>query len=52
MNPYKRSSLLCIASENGHLEIVKVMIAAGASVNQANNNGVTPLYIWPVLKIT
>ena len=36
---------LCIASQNGHLEIVKVLIAAGADVNQATKNGCTPLYV-------
>ena len=35
---------LYIASENGHLEIVKVLIASGALLDKANNYGKTQLY--------
>ena len=33
------------ASFNGHLEIVKVLIASGALLDKADNGGWTPLYI-------
>ena len=35
---------LHIASENGHLEIVKVLIASGGSVHQAMKGGATSTY--------
>ena len=38
-------TLLHIASQQGHLEIVKVLIASGGSVNEADNDGATPLHI-------
>jgi len=35
---------LCIASEEGHLEVVKYLIGNGANINQAKTkNGATPL---------
>ena len=36
---------LTIASCEGHLEIVKVLIASGALLDKANKYGCTPLYI-------
>jgi NLR family CARD domain-containing protein 3 len=36
---------LYTASSNGHLAIVKVLIEAGGNVNQAHNNGHTPLWM-------
>ena len=36
---------LWIASQKGHLEIIKVLIAAGADMIKSDNNGVTPLHI-------
>lgn len=33
-----------IASSAGHLEIVKVLLAAGADVNMTNDNGQSPLH--------
>ena len=35
---------LYIASSRGHLEIVKVLIASGALLDKADNNGFTPLH--------
>ena len=32
-----------MASQNGHVEVVRVLIDAGALINQANTNGATPL---------
>jgi ankyrin repeat protein len=34
-----------IASQNGHAEAIKALIAGGADVNKARNNGATPVYI-------
>ena len=36
---------LCSTIEKGHLEIVKVLIAGGADVNETVEDGTTPLYI-------
>ena len=36
---------LWIASEEGHLEIVKLLIESGGSVNRANSYGNIPLHI-------
>ena len=36
---------LHIASQNGHLEIVKLLIASGGLVNDANRDGETPLHL-------
>ena len=33
------------ASFNGHLEVVNVLVGAGAEVNKTNNNGDTPLHL-------
>ena len=35
---------LCQAAKEGDFETVKALIAAGADINQANNNGYTPLW--------
>ena len=35
---------LCAACENAHIEVVTVLIDAGAKVNQAANDGRTPLF--------
>ena len=32
------------ASYNGHLEVVKTLLAAGAEVDKANSDGQTPLF--------
>ena len=34
-----------MASSNGHIAIVNVLIKAGGNVNQAKTTGVSPLYI-------
>jgi uncharacterized protein len=34
---------LYVASQNSHVDVVRLLIDAGALINQANNNGVTPL---------
>jgi ankyrin repeat protein len=39
------ATLLNIASENGHTNIVQVLCANGAIVDPAKNNGATPLFI-------
>ena len=36
---------LYIACENGHLEVVKLLIKNGADINKADENQATPLYI-------
>jgi ankyrin repeat protein len=36
---------LYVASQNGHVEVVRLLIDAGALISQANNNGVTPLSV-------
>ena len=36
---------LLIASQEGHLEVVKLLIESGGSVNEADNRGATPLWI-------
>ena len=37
--------LLCIwLLDNGHQEVVQALIAAGADVNQQDNDGMTPLH--------
>src|SRR3972149_1985973 len=41
----KFNQLLCIASENGNVEVVFFLLNNGANVNQATNDGITPLYI-------
>ena len=33
------------AAENGHTEVVKLLLAAGADVNWRNHEGVTSLYM-------
>ena len=38
------STLLYIAAEKGHYEIVKLLIARGADVDKAKHDGSTPLY--------
>jgi ankyrin repeat protein len=35
--------LLCVASQNGNLSIVKLLVDSGASVNAADEDGSTPL---------
>ena len=36
----------CIVSQQGHLEVVEVLIASGGLVDKATNvDGITPLYI-------
>ena len=40
-----RHTPLTIAVEKGHMKVVKVLLAAGADVDKAMNNGATPLYI-------
>ena len=39
------ASPLYIASQNGDVDIVKVLIKAGGNVNQAATTGALPLYI-------
>ena len=36
---------LWIASEKGHLEIVRLLIESGGSVNQPHKTGATPLHV-------
>ena len=36
---------LYIASQNGHLEVVRLLIDAGADKDKARTDGATPLYI-------
>jgi ankyrin repeat protein len=35
---------LFIAAYNGHLEMARALLEAGADVNKANSNDCTPLY--------
>ena len=34
-----------VACQNGHLDIVRLLVELGAGVNYANRNGYTPCYI-------
>ncbi len=36
---------LCIAAEEGHMEVVNALIAAGADKDKADDDGTTPLFI-------
>jgi ankyrin repeat protein len=36
---------LLIASKNGHLDVVRELLACGAIVNAASNSGATPLIV-------
>ena len=36
---------LWTASQNGDVDLVRLLIDAGALINQANTNGATPLYV-------
>ena len=38
-------TFLYAASQEGHHDVVKVLLQAGCNVNQANKNGASPLYI-------
>jgi hypothetical protein len=40
-----KCSPLWVAAENGHTDVVNCLIEAGASVDQSDFQGVTPLYI-------
>ena len=39
------ATLLYMAAEHGHLEVVRALLEAGADLNQANTDGDTPLCI-------
>ena len=45
VQPMDGSSAVCMAAQNGHLEVVRVLIEAGASVDQAMEDGRTPLFL-------
>jgi ankyrin repeat protein len=36
---------LCMASQNGHCDVVEALLRGGADVNKTVNDGGTPLYI-------
>jgi len=36
---------LLLAAQNGHLDIVRFLVEAGAAIDQGNNNGSTPLWL-------
>jgi ankyrin repeat protein len=36
---------LFIASQDGHVEVARLLIEAGADIDKAKDNGVTPLYV-------
>jgi len=36
---------LLLSSQDGHLPVVKYLVENGADVNQAHNDGATPLFI-------
>ena len=38
------------AAKNGNIDRIRELIAAGANVNQQNNDGWTPLHMW-LLKV-
>ncbi len=44
ISAWEYDSKLYVAAENGDAELVKLLIAAGANVNKANEYGWTPLY--------
>jgi ankyrin repeat protein len=39
------TTLLCAAVSRGHLEIVKLLLKAGADINSPGHNNLTPLYL-------
>ena len=43
--PWDEKGLLFIAAGKGREAVVRALIEAGADINKAKNNGVTPLYI-------
>ena len=43
--PWDEKGLLFMAAEMGHEAVVRALIEAGADVNKASNDGVTPLVI-------
>ena len=45
MKPIKRFLPLYRAAEKGHVDVAKLLIKAGAIVNQASKDGESPLYI-------
>ena len=38
-------TLLFMASQNGHVDVVRLLIDAGALINQADEDGETPLWV-------
>ena len=42
---YDSTDLHQAAAENGHTEVVKLLLTAGADVNWRNHEGVTSLYM-------
>ena len=45
-------SALFLSSEQGNVQVVTELIAANANVNQANNDGATPLHMACQLRAT
>lgn len=41
----KGSTPLYLAVQNGHMNVVRILVAQHADVNQARENGLTPLYV-------
>lgn len=36
---------MCIAAQNGHFNVITLLLAEGADINTTSSNGVTPLVI-------
>ena len=45
VSPSDGASAVCVAAQNGHLEVVRALVGAGADLDLAKEDGVTPLFV-------